>query len=101
MTVQSRPDTRLSDQDLLQDCLNTLKHLSECYRHAATECDSQDLREVFWNILHDKLELQAATFRFMNQREWYQPARVPKAEIQQVYQHFEPQYRDFLSYYHS
>ena len=68
MTVQDRPDTRLSDRDLLQDCLNTLKHLSACYRQAATECDSQDLREMFWNVLHDKLELQAATFRFMNQR---------------------------------
>lgn len=99
MTVTERPNTRLSDQDLLQDCLDTLKHLSSCYRHAATECDSQDLREVFWNILHDKLELQAATFQFMNQRGWYKPARAPQEAVQQIYRHFHPQYEAILSFY--
>ncbi|MFO7263857.1 MAG: spore coat protein [Bacillota bacterium] len=97
--THDRSNTRMSDQDLLQDCLDTLKHLSACYRHAATECDSQDLREVFWNILHDKLELQAATFRFMNQREWYKPNRAPQEEVEQLYRHFEPQYQAILSFY--
>jgi len=99
MTVQARPDTVLSDQDLLQDCLNTLKYLTECYRHAATECDSRHLRQVLWNILHDKLELQAATFRFMNQREWYKPAPAPEKDVLQIYRHFEPQYQAILSVY--
>lgn len=99
MTVQDRPATVLSDQDLLQDCLNTLKYLSDCYRHAATECDSRGLRQVLWNILHDKLELQAATFRFMNQREWYKPAPAPQEEVEQIYRHFEPHYQSFMAFY--
>jgi len=99
MTVSNRENTMMADQDLVRDCLDTLKHLSSCYTHAAIECDSQDLRGVFRNILNDKLELQMAAFQFMNQRGWYKTTPADRQEVSKVYNGFQQQYQEVMSAY--
>lgn len=79
----------MGEQEMMRDCLNTLKYLAFAYEQAVLECDTRDLRHTLRNMLNDKLELAAATFRFMDQRGWYPTTSAPSEDISQVYQSFQ------------
>lgn len=62
---------KLSEQDIMTDCLAMQKHLTETYNAAANETAHNLLRSDLINILTEEHQLQSSVFGAMDKRGWY------------------------------
>jgi spore coat protein CotF len=77
-----------SDQQILQDCLITEKHVTDSYNLYAGECVNTQLRGAMLNILTDVHTLQANIFSTMQTNGWYQVDPAEQQKIQKARQKY-------------
>lgn len=78
----------MSEKEMMEDCLNSQKHIAAAYNTYAGECDSSQLRSVFLNILSDEQELGSGFFEEMKSRGWYQVEEASQSDIAKAKQKF-------------
>ena len=66
----------------MQDCLDSQKRITSTYNTFTNECEHQNLRTDFMNILKEEHNIENEIFNQMSQRGWYQvpPAEQPKID---------------------
>lgn len=78
----------MSEKEMMEDCLNSQKHMAANYNAYAGECDNSQLRSAFLNILSDEQELGAGFFEAMKSRGWYQVEEATQSDISKAKQNF-------------
>ena len=75
-------DQCMNDKEYMQDCLDSQKRITSTYNTFHNECEHQNLRTDFMNILKEEHNIQNEIFNQMSQRGWYQvpPAEQPKID---------------------
>ena len=81
--------TGYADQQILQDCLSTEKHMTDSYNLYAGECVNTQLRGSMLNILNDVHTLQANIFSTMQANGWYQVDPAEQQKIQKARDKFQ------------
>lgn len=75
---------RMSEQAILRDALESLKHMSAQYLWASFECDSDNLRRTCQRIAIDKAEERNAVFNLMHQAEMEHTAPADADRLQRL-----------------
>ena len=74
------------DKELLEDCLNSQKHIETNYNIWANECIDCCLRDDMMNILKEEHDIQADLFTEMQNRGWYATEAADANKITQTRQ---------------
>ncbi|WP_219838572.1 spore coat protein [Paenibacillus sp. R14(2021)] len=72
--AQAHAHALLSDEDLASSVLSDLKRVVGEYATAATESSSQQVRQLFTNLLNSTLQMQGQFFQVMEQNQLYTAA---------------------------
>ncbi|MEG0876879.1 MAG: spore coat protein [Oscillospiraceae bacterium] len=91
MTDPNQCAQRLTEKDILQDCLGSQKLATANYNVFAGECVNEQLRSAFLNILDDEHRIQADIFTDMNTNGWYPTQPADQQTLQQTRQKFNAQ----------
>ncbi len=62
----------MSDKDMVNDLLASVKHMSSTYHQGILESNSHDTRQAFLNLNNHTLEQQRSLFETMKNKGWYQ-----------------------------
>ncbi|KUK40681.1 MAG: Coat F domain protein [Clostridia bacterium 62_21] len=73
---------RLTDRDILYDCLVDTKYASGTYHHAVLEAANEPVRNVFKRHHDDELMASKMIFDALHQRGWYPVEAVSPARQQ-------------------
>ncbi|MDK2882129.1 MAG: hypothetical protein PWQ41_396 [Bacillota bacterium] len=79
---------KLSERDILQDCLVLEKHLTETYNAAVNETAHNMLRSDLINILTEEHQLHSSVFGALDNRGWYLTRPVTKEALREVQSYF-------------
>lgn len=79
---------KLSERDIMSDCLTMQKHLTEAYNSAANETAHNLLRSDLINILTEEHQLQSSVFGALDKRGWYRTRPVTREALSQVQSYF-------------
>ena len=77
---------QFTPKEVMNDVLNTQKHLTDTYNTFANECASPQLKDAFVNILSDEHQMQHQVFTDMQQRGWYQVEPADQTKVCQAKQ---------------
>ena len=72
----------MSEQDILSDCLNSQKHITNNYNMFAGECSNTNLRDDFLNILKEEHLIQSDIFTEMQSHGWYETKPASQQEVE-------------------
>lgn len=78
----------MSEKEMMEDSLHSQKQMSSSYNLCASECESNQLRATFLNILSEEQELGAQIFEEMSARGWYQTDSASQSDIAKAKQKF-------------
>ena len=78
----------MTEREMMEDGLNSQKHISANYNTYASECASNQLRLTFLNILSEEQELGAQIFDEMSNRGWYQVKEAEQSDVLKAKQKF-------------
>lgn len=73
----------LTDKDVMDCALTSLKHLSHVYHGLSEHVGNAYLLREVSQIMNEKQELRLRVFQAMNQRGWYNPRLIDNQQIQQ------------------
>jgi spore coat protein CotF len=62
---------KLTERDIMMDCLAMQKQLTHCYNMAANETSHNMLRSDLITILTEEHQLQSSAFGALDKRGWY------------------------------
>ncbi len=85
---QHQHQTKMTEQELINDLLSTEKHTTSAYNTFVTETDCQNLRQTLMSIQQDEQRIHEDIFNAMNQRGWYNTAKAQDQQVQAVKTHF-------------
>lgn len=74
------------DKELLEDCLNSQKHIETNYNIWANECVDCCLKDDMMNILKEEHDMQFELFAEMQNRGWYATEAADANKITQTRQ---------------
>lgn len=74
------------DKELLEDCLNSQKHIETNYNIWANECVDYCLKDDMMNILKEEHEMHSDLFTEMQNRGWYATEAADPNKITQTRQ---------------
>jgi len=80
--------TKFTPKEMLDDSLNTQKHLTDTYNTWTNECDSNQLRGEFMNLLKEEHDIQHDVYTDLKNRGWYQPEDAPQTKVDEAKQKF-------------
>ena len=81
----------MSDKDLMEDILVSLKGVCDLYMHGTIESSTQDVHSTFDDALNTTLQMQNDVYTKMAQRGWYPEEVAPHQQIQKVKQQYSAQ----------
>ena len=71
--MQGQHHQMMSDKDIINDLLTSMKHVSSIYHQGILEANSQDTRQAFFDLHDHTLEQHHSIFQTMKNKGWYQP----------------------------
>lgn len=74
----------LTDEEIMNDILNSQKHMTDVYNTFSNECVHQPVRNDFLNILREEHNMQCSVFTEMQKRGWYAPPDAQQQMIDQT-----------------
>ena len=78
----------MSDRDLIEGELLTIKGVCDLYMHGVTESTTAEVHEAFQNALNESLNIQNKLYNLMVERGWYQTDNADKQKIDSTKQKF-------------
>ncbi len=81
------------DKEILNDALNSEKHLTSTYNTFANECANPQLRGALMQLLNDEHAIQFDVFTEMHNRGFYPTPMADQQKIDQAKQKFSCQNR--------
>ncbi|MBQ2695722.1 MAG: spore coat protein [Clostridia bacterium] len=78
----------MTEKEMMEDSLQSQKHMASTYNTYASECASNQLRMAFLNILSEEQELGGQLFDEMSARGWYQVQEAEQSDILKAKQKF-------------
>lgn len=78
----------MDDKTYMEDSLNSQKRITSTYDTYTNECEHQNLRTDFLNILKEEHNIQSDIFTQMSQRGWYNPTQADQTKVDTVKQKF-------------
>src|SRR5690625_3302946 len=76
----------MSEQAILRDCLESLKHISAQYLWASFKCDSDKVRRTCQRVAIDKAEEPNSVFNLMHQAGMYPTQPADAAQLDRLRQ---------------
>ena len=80
--------TLMGDKEILQDSLQSQKHISDSYNLYAGECVNEQLRSEMLSILHDEHCIQADIFGNLQSKGWYKVEAADQMKINETRQQY-------------
>lgn len=74
--------SKMSEQDMLNDILSTEKQLMDSLNMTITESSCTNMRQMVSNIYNQTAQDQYQAFDCMRKRGWYQTKDAPDADVQ-------------------
>lgn len=65
--------SRMTDKDVINDVLSSIKHMSSHYHQGILEANSHDTRQAFLNLHDYTLDQHKNIVESMKSQGWYQP----------------------------
>jgi spore coat protein CotF len=81
-------DQCMNDKEYMQDSLDSQKRITSTYNTFTNECEHQNLRNDFMNILKEEHNIQNEIYNQMMQRGWYQVPAAEQTKIDEAKQKF-------------
>ena len=78
----------MGDKEILQDSLQSQKHISDGYNLFAGECVNEKLRSEMLSILGDEHMIQADIFCNLQSKGWYKTEPADQTKINETKQQF-------------
>ena len=78
----------MGDKEILQDSLQSQKHISDGYNLFAGECVNEKLRSEMLSILGDEHMIQADIFCNLQSKGWYKTEPADQTKINETRQQF-------------
>lgn len=78
----------MNDKEYMQDSLDSQKRITSTYNTFTNECEHQNLRNDFMNILKEEHNIQNEIYNQMMQRGWYQVPAAEQTKIDEAKQKF-------------
>jgi Coat F domain. len=78
----------MGDKEILQDSLQSQKHISDGYNLFAGECVNEALRTEMLSILGEEHRIQADIFCNLQSKGWYKVEAAEQTKIDEVKQQF-------------
>ncbi|MGB9825503.1 MAG: spore coat protein [Desulfofundulus sp.] len=79
---------KLSERDIMQDCLVLEKHLTETYNAAVNETAHNLLRSDLISILTEEHQLHSSVFGTLDKHGWYLTRPVTQEALSEVQSYF-------------
>lgn len=77
-------NTPLTDKELIQEVLNTEKHLALVYHYATQEASNEPLHCDFKTLMDETLCKQNDTYKLMQTKGFYKIEQIQQPEIDKV-----------------
>lgn len=77
-------NTPLTDKELIQEALNTEKHLGLVYHYATQESSNEPLHCELKTLMDEILSKQNDTYKLMQTKGFYKIEQIQQAEIDKV-----------------
>lgn len=81
-------NNNFNDQDIMNDCLTSLKKVTSDYNTFASEVSHVNLKQDVMNLLKDAHEAESMVYEEMASRGWYKTKAASDQEIQKARQSF-------------
>ncbi|MFU7516268.1 spore coat protein [Clostridium sp. HCS.1] len=78
----------MDDKCLYENILQLTKGATDMYLHATTEASTENIHQVFHDLLHETLKIQHEVYKKMEAKGWYPSEQVEQQKIQQTKQKF-------------
>lgn len=78
-----------TDKEIMDDVLNSQKHISGVYNTYSNECTNQQLKDDMLKILKEEHSIQFSVFGEMQKRGWYSPCAAQAQMINETKTKFE------------
>lgn len=78
-----------TDKEIMDDVLNSQKHISDVYNTYSNECTNQQLQDDMLKILKEEHSIQFTVFGEMQKRGWYSPSAAQPQMINETKTKFE------------
>lgn len=79
----------MEDLDMVRDCLDTLKRMTDMYNMAATECANPGVRDFFQQMHSQEMHSHNICFSFLHTRAAYPVEMAEPGRIQEVRQRYQ------------
>lgn len=78
----------MNDQDILNDILNSYKHLVSSYAIALNEASNKNIYKLFLSLLESSSKIQSELFELAFQKGWYTLETADETKIEKAYDKF-------------
>lgn len=82
-------NSAFTDKEIMDDVLNSQKHISDIYNTYSNECTNQQLQDDMLKILREEHTIQFNVFGEMQKRGWYSPSAAQAQMINETKTKFE------------
>lgn len=86
--MQHQHQSRMTEQEMINDLLTTEKQVTAAYNTFVSETDCPNLRQTLMSIQQDEQRIHEDIFNAMKQRGWYNPPKAPDQDVQNAKNHF-------------
>lgn len=81
--------TNFTDKEIMDDILNSQKHITGVYNTFSNECVNQKLQDDMLKILKEEHAIQFSVFSDMQKKGWYNPCAAQAQMIDETKTKFE------------
>lgn len=78
----------MDDKNLFENILQLTKGATDLYLHGTTEASTENIHQVFHDLLCETLKIQHEVYKKMEAKGWYPAEQVEQQKIDQAKQKF-------------